>query len=79
VRVEMKKIEKSKFLKFMDWMEEIIDMKGGTWVGLFSVTYLYRLMATKPVTSEEVALYGVVLGAFTIHRTVKAAKAGQGE
>lgn len=70
-------MRKEKLLKLFDYLEQIIDMKGGTWVGLFSVTYLYRLMATKPVTTEEVALYGVVLGAFTLNKTVKAVKDGR--
>lgn len=58
-------------LKLLKWMEKAINLKGPTWVGLFSATMLIKIWMGGEIGGDAITVYGLVLTNFVINKTVK--------
>ena len=64
----------SKLSKCLRYVEELFNLKGSTWVGMFSVTMLYKIWAGGTIGGDAITIYGLVLTNFVINKTVTAFK-----
>lgn len=58
-------------LKILKWLEKAIDLKGSTWVGLFSLTMLIKIWIGGVINGDYIAIYGLVLTSFVANKTIK--------
>lgn len=64
----------NKFLKFIKYIEKVVDLKGGTFVALFSLTMLFKVIFNSTIGGDAIAIYGLVLTNFMINKTAKLIK-----
>lgn len=57
--------------KILKWCEKVINLKGPTWVGLFSATMLIKIWRGGEIGGDAIAVYGLVLTNFVINKTIK--------
>jgi hypothetical protein len=62
------------WFKFLDWLYKTLDMPGGVWVSLFSLTLLIKIILGSSVGGDAITIYGLVLTNFMISKTAKVIK-----
>ncbi len=62
------------WFKFLDWLWKTLDIPGGAFVALFSLTLLFKIILGKPIGADAIAVYGLVLTNFMINKTAKVIK-----
>lgn len=62
------------WFKFLDWIYKTLDMPGGVWVSLFSLTLLVKIALGSSIGGDAIAIYGLVLTNFMINKTAKVIK-----
>jgi hypothetical protein len=62
------------WFKCLDWLYKTLDMPGGVWVSLFSLTLLIKVALGSSIGGDAITIYGLVLTNFMINKTAKVIK-----
>jgi len=62
------------WFKALKWLWKTLDIPGGAFVALFSLTLLFKIILSQPIGGDAIAIYGLVLTNFMINKTAKVLK-----
>lgn len=62
------------WFKCLDWLWKSLDIPGGAWVALFSLTMLVKIVVGSSIGGDAITIYGLVLTNFMINKTAKVIK-----